>query len=91
VLLLAAELSRPAIACRLKLLDELDPVARAANEGARRRVLDLPRPNQPFEISLYLSCKCKHPTNKTLGRRIRGPAWFVLKMSACATGWERKS
>jgi hypothetical protein len=45
VLLLAAELSRPAIACRLKLLDELDPVARAANEGAVPRAG--PAPPEP--------------------------------------------
>jgi hypothetical protein len=44
-----------------------------------------------LEISLYLSCKCKHPKYETPGRRARGLAWSVLKMSACATGWERKS
>jgi glutamate-1-semialdehyde aminotransferase len=33
----------------------------------------------------------KHPKDETPGRRARGLAWSVLKMSACATGWERKS
>ena len=84
--LMAARLSRSAIAFvpyrRMRLIDQLGLTSK-------------PRAARDCQAVTARSKFCliclEGVSANTPGHRRRGLAWSVLKMSACATGWERKS